>query len=156
YTMEWMSSDTSSPGVAQARATGIQACVLHAVWLAPLSPREGGAIALWGERPASQAHERLASIASLGVESVRAHTFTLRDAELQDALTRLWKRARPSVRPRTASTPTRLSLWLPTIRDTPCLSQELLALEGAAPPGYAVEETRLLLWSAPARLLDAE
>jgi hypothetical protein len=154
--MEWMSSDISSPHAVQAREAGARTFVLHAVWLAPLSPREGGAIALWGERSVSQAHERLAFAPSIAAEPARAHPFAMRDAELQEALARLWKLARPSVRPRSASAPTRLSLWLPAAHDLPYPSQELLAAGGAAPPGCAVEESRLLLWSAPARLLDAE
>src|SRR5690349_6027816 len=102
-----MSSDTSSHDAIQARAADVLTLVLHAVWLAPLSPREGGAIALWGERPVSQAHERLAFAPANAAEPVRAHPFAMRDADLQEALTRLWKLARPSVRPRSASAPTR-------------------------------------------------
>jgi SNF2 family DNA or RNA helicase len=87
---------------------------------------------------------------------VRAHPFVMRDAELQDALTRLWKLARPWVRPRAASTPTRLTLWLPTAYDAPYPSPELVAAGGAKRPDCEISETRLLQWSAPARLLDAE
>jgi SNF2 family DNA or RNA helicase len=80
----------------------------------------------------------------------------MRDADLQSALTRLWKLARPWVRPRAASTPTRLTLWLPTAYDTPYPSPELLAAGGAVRPEGEIAEARLLQWSAPTRLLDAE
>jgi SNF2 family DNA or RNA helicase len=153
-----MSSETSFPGLARhgglhTNEPGAQTFVLHAVWLAPLSPRESGSIGLWGER--AQEHS-LAPATLAGAEPVRAHPFALRDADLQDALTRLWKLARPWVRPRATSTPTRLSLWLPTAYDAPYPSPELVAAGGAERPEGEIVGSRLLQWSVPARLLDAE
>ena len=159
-----MSSETSSPGLARATSEpashiadpDAQTCVLHAVWLAPLSPRESGAIGLWGERAQDQTRDGLTPPALAGAEHVRAHLFALRDADLQSALARLWKLARPWVRPRAASTPTRLSLWLPTAYDAPYPSPELVAAGGAARLEGEIAESHLLQWSVPARLLDAE
>jgi hypothetical protein len=91
-----------------------------------------------------------------GTEPTQAHPFAMRDAELQSALARLWKLARPWVRPRSASTPSRLSLWLPTAYNAPYPSPELLAAGEATPPEYTVAEAPLRVWSAPARLLDPE
>jgi SNF2 family DNA or RNA helicase/intein/homing endonuclease len=121
-----------------------------------VSPRESGAIALWGERAQEQTRDSLTPAILTGGEAGRAHPFALRDADLQSALTRLWKLARPWVRPRANSTPTRLSLWLPTADDAPYPSAELVAAGGAERPEGEIAETRLLQWSAPARLLDAE
>jgi hypothetical protein len=146
-----ISSATTSSGI----GAGAQTFVLQAVWLAPPGPSEGGAIAVWGERSIAHTLERLASTTPADAGAVRAHPFAMRDAELHDALMRLWKQARPSVRPRSTSAPTRLSLWLPTAEDTPYPSPELLAA-GGAPPQRRIEEARLRLWSMSARLLDAD
>src|SRR5262249_54988836 len=108
------------------------------------------------ERAQEQTHDNSTPATLAGVESVRTHPFALRDADLQSALTRLWKLARPSVRPRATSTPTRLALWLPTVDDAPSPSPELLAMGGVEHATAEVVETRLLRWSAPARVLDAE
>ncbi|HEX3270691.1 MAG TPA: hypothetical protein VHR15_08575, partial [Ktedonobacterales bacterium] len=113
---ELSSSSLAHQGALDTNEAGAQTFVLHAVWLAPLSPRESGSIGLWGER--AQEHS-LAPATLAGAEPVRAHPVALRDADLQDALTRLWKLARPWVRPRAASTPTRLTLWLPTAYGAP-------------------------------------
>src|SRR5262245_50092306 len=159
-----MSSEISAPGHARganeaaSHTTGpdAQTFILHAVWLGPLSPRESGVIGLWGERAQDQTRDSLTPATLAGVEAARAHPFALRDAELQSALTRLWKLARPWVRPRATSNPTRLSLWLPTASDAPYPSPELLAAGEAERPEGEITAARLLQWSAPARLLDAE
>jgi hypothetical protein len=130
--------------------------VLHAVWLAPMRPHETGTLGLWGERPEAAHHEQLASPAHAGAERALAHPFAMRDAELQDALTRLWKLARPSLRPRSANSSARLALWLPTADRSPYPSSELLAVGGGLPPWRGLDEARLRVWSVPARLLDAE
>jgi SNF2 family DNA or RNA helicase len=156
-----MSSKTSFPSLARLSGyhtdePGAQTLVLHAVWLAPLSPRETGSIGLWGERAQDQTLDNSPPASLPGAEPVRMHPFALRDADLQSALTRLWKLARPWVRPRATSTHTRLSLWLPTADDAPTPSPELLAAGGVERTGDEIVKTRLLQWSAPARLLDAE
>ena len=160
-----MSSETSFPNIARpvASATafhtdkpGTETFVLHAVWLSPPGPRESGAIGLWGERPQDQHARGQRQPHSAGPNHAHAHPFAMRDAELQGALTRLWKLARPWVRPRSASTPTRLSFWLPTTDDAPYPSPELVSAGEASAPSYGAAETSLRLWSAPARLLDAE
>jgi len=135
------------------RAPLASAFALHAIWLGPRGPHESGAIGVWGERTVTSLRERGAAPALARVEGPRAHPFAMRDAELAEALLRLWKLARPAVRPRSVAAPTRITLWLPTVGGAPSPSPEAL-LSGEAMLG--AEESRLCQWTAPARLLPAE
>ncbi len=91
-----------------------------------------------------------------GAELVRAHPFALRDADLQSALARLWKLARPGVRPRLLPHRRASHSGCRRRMTRPIPRQNCSRREKPRAPGCAVAEATAPQWSAPARLLDAE
>ncbi len=127
--------------------------VAHAAWL-PSFGAEGPVLALWAESEreffAPQPHTPSSD------PRQRQHPFAAGDDQLDDLLGRLWRTARPGVKPRTTRTDGHLSLWLPS-DGYPLPSPELLRLSrGASPASSGLDETAFARWRVPALLLDVE
>jgi SNF2 family DNA or RNA helicase/intein/homing endonuclease len=138
--------------------------VLHAAWLAP--PQfDRRWLALWAEVETAPPLRRRAPAPDAIDDRIpaRSHPFAARYDELRAALDRLWRTARPSVRPRTSHTRERLTLWLPSVGNRPLPSPELVragwAVDPRANPLANVTDparTPLRAWRVATALLDAE
>jgi SNF2 family DNA or RNA helicase len=142
--------------------------VLHATWLLALHPGKPW-LALWAEVETAPPLRRRAAAANLDEEHTRArpHPFAAKYEELLAALDRLWRTARPSVRPRTGHTRERLTLWLPSVGNRPLPSPELVragwaadplagAAEANSAPSASPASPALRQWRVTTLLLDAE
>jgi SNF2 family DNA or RNA helicase len=133
--------------------------VLHASWVPPLGLGDH-ALALWAEVESEAPARRGHSHADARDDGrVRAHPFAARSSELVSALERLWKIARPGIRPRTGSKPARQPIWLPSMGTRPQPSPELVRVGWARDPaldGFEPARAMLVLWRVEALLLDPD
>ncbi|HEV2238566.1 MAG TPA: hypothetical protein VGR57_18050, partial [Ktedonobacterales bacterium] len=133
--------------------------MLHASWVPPLG-LDDHALALWAEveseAPARRGHSHSDE---RDAYRLRTHPYAARPSELVSALERLWKIARPGIRPRAASKPARLPIWLPGMGTRPQPSPELVRAGWARDPaldGFEPAHAALALWRVDALFLDPD
>src|SRR5215469_955101 len=116
-----------------ARATA-RGLVVHGAWL-DQSGLWQGHLALWAEtqKPISGKRAQLAA-PSKEPTPPRAHGFCAKAEELWSLTDALWRFSRPGVKPRSASQPARLPLWLPSLATRAWPSPELVSAGWAADP----------------------
>ncbi len=128
--------------------------VLHAAWVGARGGKSQ-TLALWAEaqqRPVRQRRPNTVALDSGNASESRSLTASARPIELLDALDRLWRTARPGVRPRSSCSRARLEIELPGIGARATPSPE--ALER----GWAREQpgdtpSTLMRWRTHALLL---
>lgn len=148
----------SSLAADPAAALGQRGLVAHAAWVPPLGSGKHQ-LAIWAEAQTKLSATRRRVAPAAPARRPRPHPFAAKCDELIPALQQLWKVARPGVRPRTASTPARLTLWVPARGTRPLPSPELIRMGWARDPTLSDAErveAPLALWRADALLLDAE
>ncbi len=132
---------------------------LHAVWLIDGQPATHR-LALWAEAPPHVGARQPRRLAS----GARRHPASARVEDLEETLPRLWRIARPGVKPRSAADHVAVELWLPTTADAPLLSPTATRLPRAdqeatqAPADVptAAAPSTFDRWRVDALTLDAE
>ena len=143
-----------APTSSRPQASSTRQLVAHATWLPSFGP-DGPAVALWAE--ATSAYRAPDARPFVPDSHARAHPFAARSADLDHLLERLWRTARPGVKPRTAHASTSVTLWLPTAAAYPLASPEHVRdrWDDAYTP-VALDAAVFALWRIPAILLDVE
>ncbi|HEY7833073.1 MAG TPA: SNF2-related protein [Ktedonobacterales bacterium] len=143
---------------------GQRGLVAHAAWVPPLGEGQSR-LALWAEAESEWPARRRHTTPNPDTTSrARSHPYSARQVELMALLERLWKTARPGVRPRSTCTPARLQLWLPATATRPLPSPELVRAAWAPDPALdpapdgtdPAADAPLALWRVDGLLLDAE
>jgi superfamily II DNA or RNA helicase len=125
---------------------------LHGAWLTT----GGGQLAIWAEAEVKPVKRRaMQTDAAEPASGYRSHPFCARREELNDALERLWRTARPGVAPRTSAPVERVELWLPRIGVRPMPSSTYVA-RGWAPEPEGTDSAAMSVWRVNAILLHAE
>lgn len=155
------------PTVERSERLGRRGLVIHAAWVPPLGDGQSQ-LALWAEAESDWPARRHPAVgATVAVDRARAHPFSARQIELMNVLGRLWKTARPGVRPRSACTPARLQIWLPSDPARPRPTPELVCAGWAPDPsldpsldparqGEDPADGLIATWRVDGLLLDAE